>query len=99
MTSSGSSRCVAAARTIRSHPRRSSALRTSSRTESIGGYINVIPKNAPRVLSLMLLGGKHHENARRPQIGAYTAFQYATTMRYDLLERLGVNEMVSDRTR
>jgi hypothetical protein len=63
-----------------------------SRTESIGGYMNVIPKRS-RILSLMLAGASDTE-ARAPQIGAYSAFQYATTMRYDLLERLGVNEMV-----
>jgi hypothetical protein len=63
-----------------------------SRTESIGGYMNVIPERS-RVLSLMLSGASAAE-AQAPLVGAYVAFQYASTMRFDLLERLGVNQMV-----
>jgi hypothetical protein len=63
-----------------------------SRTESIGGYMNVIPERS-RVLSLMLAGSSAAE-AQQPLVGAYVAFHYAATMNYDLLERMGVNEMV-----
>jgi hypothetical protein len=63
-----------------------------SRTESIGGYMNVIPERS-RILSLML-GGKRATEAEAPLVGAYVAFQYAATMRYDLLERMGVNQIV-----
>ena len=61
---------------------------------SIGGYFNVIP---PRAASLALyLGGAPLRTALTPLAGAYPAWFYAGTVRYDLLERLGVTAIVAD---
>jgi hypothetical protein len=61
--------------------------------ETVGGYMNVIPRRS-RVLSLVL-SGEAPARALAPLVGAYAAFYFSATTRFDLLERMGVGEIVA----
>ena len=61
--------------------------------QSIGGYFNVIP---PRSATMArVLTGESLPRAQEPPVGAYGTFFYSQSVRYELLERLGVTTVVS----
>jgi hypothetical protein len=60
--------------------------------ENAGGYLNVIPQRS-QILTHVLAGGA--PNVNEPLIGAYLAFFYSKTARFDLLQKMGVDAVVT----
>ncbi|MCW2993273.1 MAG: Protein of unknown function, rane YfhO [Conexibacter sp.] len=61
--------------------------------ESAGGYLNVIPERS-RILALAFSGATV-DAAQQPLVGAYEAFFFAKSARFDLLRKMGVDSVVT----
>lgn len=60
--------------------------------ENAGGYLNVIPQRS-QILTHVLAGAP--ENVNDPLVGAYLAFFYSKTARFDLLQKMGIDAVVT----
>ena len=60
--------------------------------ENAGGYLNVIPQRS-QILTHVLAGSPPEVN--QPLVGAYLAFFYSKTARWDLLQKMGIDAVVT----
>jgi hypothetical protein len=60
--------------------------------ENAGGYLNVIPQRS-QILTHALAGSP--ANVAQPLVGAYLAFFYSKTTRFDLLQKMGIDAVVT----
>ena len=60
--------------------------------ENAGGYLNVIPERS-LILTHVLTGSP--AGVKQPLVGAYLAFFYSKTTRFDLLQRMGIDAVVT----
>ena len=63
--------------------------------ENIGGYLNVMPERSRAIAQY--LAGASRETALNDLVGAYAAYFFSKDTRYGMLERLGVDEIVTGR--